>query len=255
MLYPQVTISFLKNPCVSLASDCLLKNGACLIEGVSNIFDEQPPLCHYKLLRQIQVDYIGKKILIDKKLNLLFNLNPWVAQRLACLLGHSIVLYQSKSFHLLQCSWPMWKQGSFAYIGLHGSLQYDVGSRFEVGYEYGVVWFLDGIYNNFDYHHPILCVLVRYTGAAGYEYRCTRVEAPLAELKFWSYVPGVLQKFFEISQSGCLGHPEIMPCNLKFPILVKIAPGILVSVSLWVLREEILILIHERRWLKYHQAL
>ena len=123
-----------RNPPVSLASDCLLNNGACLIEGVSNTFDEQPPQCHYKLLRQIQVDYNGKKILIDKKLNLLFNLNPWVAQRLACLLRHSIVLYQSKSFHLLQCSWPTWKQGSFAYIGLHGSLQYDVDSRFEVGY-------------------------------------------------------------------------------------------------------------------------
>ena len=32
-----------RNPPVSLASDCLLNNGACLIEGVSNTFDEQPP--------------------------------------------------------------------------------------------------------------------------------------------------------------------------------------------------------------------
>ena len=38
-----------------------------------------------------------------------------------------------------------------------------------------------------DYHHPILRkprVLVRYTGTAIYEYQCTQVEAPMAELKY-----------------------------------------------------------------------
>ena len=39
---------------VSLAFDCLLKNVACLIEGMSLILDEKPPQWPYKLVRQIQ---------------------------------------------------------------------------------------------------------------------------------------------------------------------------------------------------------
>ena len=63
-----------------LPKDCLPTHGACLVEGKSYLFDEKPPTCPYKLVRNVQQEQEEDKLVLDRSLGLL--LNPTISRKL-----------------------------------------------------------------------------------------------------------------------------------------------------------------------------
>ena len=72
-----------KNDKTVLPKDCLPTHGACLVEGKSYLFDEKPPTCPYKLVRNVQLEQEEDKLVLDRSLGLL--LNPTISRKLGCL--------------------------------------------------------------------------------------------------------------------------------------------------------------------------